>query len=226
MLSTDYISPFSTLLPILVFLPFLPKKKELPIWVIFFYSVYSFTNDLVILYRWEHRIQFTIFLYIFTVIEYLLFSFLLYSIIKSKTVRTGILLLSFLFTGFCLYNIFGSHINAFDSVQASIESILVLAYCIIYFYEQLNQPQVSFIYSKYTFWIVTGVLVYLSGTFFLYAFAMDLSKEARKDYWIINLGCTILKNVFFAVAILIHVKTPKNTKSQKPVERDYQPYLN
>lgn len=226
MRSLDYISPLSTLLPIFVFLLFFREKKELPIWVILLYCIYSCINDSIILYRSDHNLKFSIFLYIFTIIEYLLFSFILHSLIKTKSVKKGIVVCSILFTAFCLYNIFGQPIDKFDSVQASLESILVIAYCIIYFYEQLNQPQISFIYLSYTFWIVTGILIYLSGTFFLYAFATDIPSEARINYWIINLICTMLKNVLFAAAILIQTKPPKTPKIQKPSEPDYQPFLN
>ena len=225
MLSLDYISPFSTLLPLLVFLPFLFKKKELPLKVIFFYNAYSFINDFTIIYRSDHGLKVSVFLYIFTVIEYIFFSFLLYHLIKSTIVKKAILICSLLFIVFCLYNIVDKPIRVFDSVQASIESILVLAYCIIYFYEQLNQPQISFIYTKYTFWLITGLLVYLSGTFFLYAFAVNLPDQTRINFWVINLICTILKNLFFTIAILIYININKKPP-QKPVEPTYQPFLN
>ena len=222
--SLDYISAFSNLLPILIFLPFFSKRKELPVWVIFFYCIYSFINDFIILYRDNNGLSFSIFLYVFTIIEYILFSFLLYFLIKNKTVKKAILLLSLCFIAFCLYNIFDKAVEAFDSVHASVESILLIAYCIIYLYEQLNQPQTTVIYSTYTFWILIGLLIYLSGTFFLYTFAMDLPPDLRETYWVINLICNILKNVLFTISIFIHVKPPKNS-STPPLGSDYQPYL-
>lgn len=223
MLSIDYISPLSTLLPLLVFLLF--RKKNLPIKVIFFYSIYSFLNDFIIIYRSDHGLKVSLFLYTFTVFEYLCFSFLLYHLIKNTVVKKAILLCSLLFIIFCLYNILNEPIRVFDSLQASIESILVLSYCIIYFYEQLNQTQNSFIYTKPTFWLITGVLIYLSGTFFLYAFAVNLPKETREQFWIINLICSVLKNVLFTVAILIYTRT-NNKPPEKPIEPTYQPFLN
>jgi len=221
----EYISPLSTLLPLLVFLPFMFKKRELPLKVIFFYNIYSFLNDLLIINRFAHGLKVSMFLYTFTVVEYTSFSFLLYFLIKSNIVKKTILICSLLFIVFCLYNIINEPIRVFDSVQASIESILVLVYCIIYFYEQLNQPQLSFIYTKYTFWLITGVLVYLSGTFFLYAFAVNLPDQTRVNWWAINLVCTILKNVLFTVAILIYIKTNRRPP-QTPIESNYQPFLN
>lgn len=193
--------------------------------VIFFYSIYSFLNDLVIIYRSSVGLKFSVFLYTFTVIEYIFFSFLLYYLIKSSLVKKAIIVCSLLFIAFCLYNILNEPIKVFDSLQASIESILVLAYCIIYFYEQLNQPQISFIYTKYTFWLITGVLIYLSGTFFLFAFAVNLPEETRDQFWIINLICSVLKNVLFTVSILIYIKTSKKPP-QHPIEPNYQPFLN
>lgn len=226
MLPLIYISPLSHLLPILIFLLFFRGKKELSVWVIFFYCIYSFSNDLIILYRSDHKLEYLIFLYTFTIIEYLFFSILLYSLIQSKVLRKGIIVISLLFIGFCLYNIINTPIKKFDSVQASIESILVIAYCIIYFYQQLNQPQVTFIYASYTFWIVIGILIYLSGTFFLYAFASDLPPQVREHSWIINLICTILKNLLFTAAIFIHGRKPKSPQAPTPVDPGFQPFLN
>lgn len=220
----DFITYFSSLLPILVFLPFLLKKKELPVWVIFFYSLYSFSNDTIIIYRSDHHLRFSIFLYIFTIIEYLLFAFILFKVIINKKVKQIIILASVLFTAFCLFNILGKHIHQFDSVQASIESILIIAYCITYFYEQINQPQVTFIYADYKFWIVIACLIYLAGSFFLYVYAAAIPTAMRKEYWVINLFCNIIKNILFAIAIIIHVKAPKSTKIQSL--KDYQPFLN
>lgn len=216
------ISWFSSLLPILAFLLILFKKKEMPIWVIFLYSFYSFINDSVLIYRATHGIKFSIFLYVFTIIEYLLFSYVLLQLIQSTLVRKLIIILSIVFFIFCLFNIIDRPVKKFDSIQASIESILILSYCVIYFYEQINQPKVIFLYSTYTFWVVVAMLIYLAGTFFLYVFAANLPDGIRNEYWIINHICNILKNLLFAIAILIHSKADK--KVQNPGE--YQPYLN
>jgi len=70
------------------------------------------------------------------------------------------------------------------------------------------------------------LLIYASGTVFLYAFAMDLPEEERKIYWNINLICTVLKNLLFTVAILINAKHQKKPPPDNSIEHDYRPYLN
>jgi hypothetical protein len=219
----DHISWFSSLLPILAFIPLLFKKNEMPIWVIFLYSVYSFTNDAIIIYRSDHEMKFSIFLYTFTVIEYLLFSYILLNLIQSKLIRKIIVACSVLFVVFCLFNMIDKPVSKFDSLQASIESILVLIYCVIYFFEQINQPKVIFLYSTYTFWIVVAILIYLAGTFFLYVFAANIPDAMRYEYWPINLICNILKNILFAVAIIMQAKNPT---PKDPYLPRHQPFLN
>jgi hypothetical protein len=219
----ESISYFSTLIPILSFFFILKKEKKSAIWVIFFYSIYSFTNDSIILYRSDHGFKFSIFLYIFTIIEYLLFSYILFALIQNKVIRKLIIAFSLLFVLFCVFNIIDKPVKKFDSFQASIESILILAYCVIYFYEQINQPQVIFLYSTYTFWILVAILIYLAGTFFLYVFATNLPDNLRYEYWVINLICNILKNLLFAVAIIMQAKNPT---PKDPYLPRHQPFLN
>lgn len=57
-----------------------------------------------------------------------------------------------------------------------------------------------FIYQDSSFWIVTGLMVYLSGTLFLFVLASQLDNEARNNFWKINLFANITKNILFAIA--------------------------
>jgi hypothetical protein len=135
-------------------------------------------------------------------------------------------LASVLFLTFCLYLVTQENLDIFDSVQCSISAIILIAFCIIYLFEQINKPELTFIYSSYKFWIVTAILIYLAATLFLYGFASSLPTRVRQEYWVINHISTILKNILIATAIIIHLKSPKSPKEPPPVGTDYQPYLN
>jgi hypothetical protein len=200
----DLISYFSGILPILVFLIFIFKMKKDEVWVIFFYCLYSFANDSLIIYRSNHSLKFSVFLYIFTLLEYLFFSFILYSFLHNTFFKRLIIVLSIVFTIFCLYNILFGRFSKFDSYQASIESILVISYCIFFLYEEMSNPQIPIIYSSFKFWFIIGALVYLSATFFLFIYASDLPDQTRQQYWIINTFGNILKNLFFSISFLMY----------------------
>jgi hypothetical protein len=219
---------FLDLLPIIIFLFFLTvrKKPEKALWVIFFYSTYSFASNSKVIYDLFHGHSFNLLAYIFTLVEYLLFATFLYMVLSKPFLKRALLFCSVLFTSFCLINIFFQPKYQFDSLQSAIESLLLLIFCILYLFEQINKPQVVFIYASYKFWIITGILTYLATSFFLYAFAASLPFEQAQQYWVINHISNILKNILFAISIIVYAKSPKTPLPPKSLESDYQPFLN
>jgi hypothetical protein len=135
----------------------------------------------------------------FTLIEYSLFALLIYLEIHNKRVKKIILFLSFCFYCTCIYNYISSPPH-FDSLNVTLESILIIAYCLYFFFEQINIPRVTFIYAFPQFWITAGILIYLASTFFLFMQADSLSREARNGYWIIAILSQIMRNVLFTIA--------------------------
>ncbi len=196
-------SVYSALLPILAVLFLHKKVNKWPIWVILIYSIYSFLNDLSILYLAKTNTNIKILLYYYTLIEYLLFTILLLLIIRSKFFKKIFIFISISFACFCVYWILIGNFTRFDSLQTSIECIIIIITCLFYLYEQLTKPQVEFIHSNYKFWIVISLLIYLAGVFFLFAYAADLPKKENEKYWPILHICNIIKNLLFAVAIYI-----------------------
>jgi hypothetical protein len=203
------------LLPLSIYLLFYKRNKGLKPRVIFFYCLYSFLNDILIF--WASNVKNDALLYkllsSFTVIEYGLFSYFLYLIIENQKFKRFIVFIS---VGFILISIiaFIHYKNArFDSISASIEAIIIITFSIYYLYEQIDKPQISFIYLSYTFWFTFSFLIYLSGTFFLFIQSSDLPDQTRNSFWIINLICNLLKNVLFAVGFSIPKSKEKESFS-------------
>jgi hypothetical protein len=215
------LSQYSALIPIVVFLIFLNKIKSWQLWVIFFYCAYSFTNDNLIISRFGKGLEITTLLYYFTIVEYLVFSTYLWSILKNRAFKYILITISVLFTFYCLFYILQNTFKGFDSIQTSIEAIVIITFCIIYLFEEMNQPQVTFIYSSYHFWVVIGILIYLAGTFFFFVYASNLSNDELDSFSIINHISNILKNILFSIAFVIYAKVPKIQN-----QREYQPFLN
>jgi len=94
--------------------------------------------------------------------------------------------------------------NDFDSLPASIENLLIIIFCVLYFFEQINIPTLSVIYSRSTFWIIVGILFYVSGTLFLFLYVASLPKTQTFNHWYINSIFNILIKVLFAVAFLLN----------------------
>lgn len=212
---------FSALLPIATNLILFKKIKSWQLWVISFYCLYSFSNDLFILNRFSKGKEISTLLYSFTVVEYLVFATYLWAVLNSKLLKKVLLTVSALFTLYCFFYIVQKPFSKFDSVQTSIEAIVIFSFCIIYLFEQINQPQIIFIYSSYHFWIIIGILIYLAGTFFFFVYASNLSNSEIDSFLIINHISNILKNLLFVIGIITHVKAPKTQEI-----REYQPFLN
>src|SRR5690606_7665726 len=141
-------------LPLLMFFVF--PKRNTNIWVkaLFFYVVISFINDSVLLSIYTTslvRHTYNI-LSAYTIIEYSIFTLFLFSVIDKKLFRTTILVSAVGFYAFSTNYLITSEEGNFDSLSASIESILIIMYCVFYLFDQLDKPQVIFIYQDPNFW--------------------------------------------------------------------------
>lgn len=211
------ISLYSPLIPIILFLLYFKSTKKTILWVFFIYSVYAFANDNTLIgiqnkYMQDPSQKYlinynTILLQVFTLLEYLFFSIFFYIIVKTSILKKIILGFSILFSLFCIYFIVQKGVKHFDSIQTSVEGILIIIYSIFYFYEQMNSSEVTFIYQGYKFWIVLGIILYIAGNLFFFTYASTLPQELRNQYMIINYTCNTIKNLLFATAIYIQAKS-------------------
>ena len=145
----------SSLLPIIFFLLFLNRNKGGKLWVIFLYTVLSFVTDIL----GSIFLHYNLFDRVFTVIEYTFVSIFLYFNYQSIRIKQFVILGSFTFVGFVIYNEIKGADHKFDTLPASVESILIICYCILFFYELLKSPENNFIYSSKKSWIVIAILL-------------------------------------------------------------------
>jgi hypothetical protein len=138
----------------------------------------------------------------------------LHSIIENRVFRIIISISAIAFLIFAIFYLFGVDDFSFDSLPASIESILIVAYSIFYLFDQMNKPQVMFIYQEPNFWFVVGFIIYFSGTLFLFIQASNLNPVIRDNFWKITLFLNITKNILFAIAF--------STKKSKSIESPYE----
>jgi hypothetical protein len=146
---------------------------------------------------------------VFTTLEYTLFAYILWQFVANNTIRKIISLISVAYIIFLAGYYLTSKPRSIDSIPIGIETILLLLYSFYYLYEQMNNTANLFIYNKYQFWIVTGIMIYLSGSFFIYIFANQIDKGFLIRYWFLTNAFYVIKNVFFAIGILIHMKQRK-----------------
>jgi hypothetical protein len=115
-----------------------------------------------------------------------------------------IIILSILFTFFIItYNLL-THVKAIDSIPIGVECILILIFSFFYLYEQMKDTDSLFIYSTTPFWIILAMMLYLAGSFFIYIYASQLPHKDVAKYWVLTNIFSILKNIFFSIAILVN----------------------
>lgn len=150
----------------------------------------------------------------FTLIEYSCFAFFIYLSLKSKKAKNLIFILSLVFLFFTtVYNIY-TNFKSYDSLPIGIETILIFIYSFYYLYEETNDTTTVFIVSKYTFWIVIGFLIYLSGSFFFFILANGMGEDLLYEYWFITNGFYSAMNFMFIIAI--YLKSKDSKKPYKP----------
>lgn len=157
----------------------------------------------------------------FTLIEYLLFSIFIISFTKNTLFRKVAIALSTLFSlALPIYYITtGQHF--LDSVPIGIETILIILFSFYYFYEQMNDIENHYIYNRYHFWIVTGMIIYLSGSFFIYIFANHVERVLLYKYWFLTYIFYVIKNILFIIGVTIY-----GNQSKQKTFKNLKPYLN
>jgi hypothetical protein len=206
------LSIYSGILPIFFFFLYLNRNKKEGLWVIFLYVMVSFLTDFsfeIFKFKINPELSFIIFS-LFTVLEYTFFTTFIYLNFKKQLFRNILVYSSILFYTFCILSFYYTDGYTFDSLPASIESILVIVFCILFFFEQINTPETSFIYSTKKFWIVTAFLIYLSGTLFLFVYASNITENEQNLYWPINYVFNILKNIIITLAFLLPTSGSQN----------------
>jgi len=150
--------------------------------------------------------------YIYTLFEYLFFAFILYLNIQTKLLKriVGLCILGFIAFQVTFYI---TQMDAkLDAVPVGIETILIFIFIFFFFYEQFLNVKDQFIYAHYCFWICIGMLIYLGGNLFFNLLANHLDTD---NFWYTTYIIETVKNLLFAVGLLIYIKSPETTLSNK-----------
>ncbi len=114
----------------------------------------------------------------------------------------SILLISILF---CLLNIgFIQGPFVFNSLSNVVACLILISFCLYYFYRLLNDLPTIHIQHLPMLWISFGVLTYYGGNFFLFLVKNYLTygeAGSHKLMWILHNLLNIVKNVLFAIGL-------------------------
>lgn len=175
------------------------------------YSLYSFINNIVLETTSNEISAFCY--YIFTILEYTLFTWLFYNMISKRNGKRVVLIGSFAFVGMVCFSVLNFGHALFDTLNSATEAVLIVIYSVIFFMEKaslmdIDQPP---LYEKADFWIVIGCFIYLSGVLFLFL----TSGIKERNVWIINSIFNVVRNIFFAIAIHKATRAAREVKRQE-----------
>lgn len=140
--------------------------------------------------------------------------------IRIRKLRITIILLSILFFIFQILYFFNAPFYKIDTIPIGIETILLFVYILFFFYNYFKEIDNRYIYNEPCFWVAVGILLYLGGSFFFNILANHLSIEEMVNYWYVTYIAEVLKNLLFAIAMIIYARQPKETTPEKSI-----PYL-
>lgn len=159
--------------------------------------------------------------FIYTLIEYLTFTYILWNSITDKKFKKSIIFLSCLFILFLTIFYSLVKIKRLDSVPIGVETILLIIYILYFFFRYFKSINDDYIYNNASFWFVTGILIYLGITFFFNILANSLDRDLFKMYYYYSYLGDILKNLLFTVAIIFLAHNNKKNISQKLFNAPY-----
>lgn len=215
----NYILQYSFVLPVLFFLIYYRKVKTVTVCkIVVIYSIVFF----ILTYAYDYipkLIRKKYYYFVYTFIEYLALASIFWLIAKSKKFKLFIVVSSVLFILFQTIYSFTVRVKRLDTIPIGIETIIIFFFVFYFLFEKFKYVKDQFIYTDYTFWIVIGIMMYLGSSFFFNLLANHLEAEEAAKYWYLSYNSDILKNIFFAVGILVcsyHHKSEPEEKTKVP----------
>lgn len=207
----SYTLLFSFLLLPLAFI-FSKAKRDSIVIILSGYGIFFF---LFLFYFYDFPISFRKYQQaIYTFLEYSVFTFIFWSIVKQPKIKMLIIGLSALFLLFHIYYLFSRISGRMDTIPVGIETILILFYTFFYFSYILRHGRSLNIYAEPTFLLVVGILLYLGSSFFFNILVNHLSQEQVDNYWHLTYIPEIIKNILFSIAIIRYHNKYDNSKAK------------
>jgi len=189
------IAPASILIPLVV-APVTRKQWSPALAALFYFLLFSGVINIVSTIMAAHKINNLPLLHLYTAIEFCAFGSFYYLAATAPLVKKGIGILIILFPILCLLNtLFLQPLNQFNSNVRTLEAILVALMSLFYLGRPAAQEKGPWSRDPCN-WVSTGVLLYFSGSLFLFSFANVLIREtsaaAKMVLWNLHGGLVIV----------------------------------
>lgn len=172
-------------------------------WVFFYILISSILFDslgnLLPIFKIKSVVTINLFVLVEGVLLHYFFYLLFFYNKKFKqTILASLCILLFIW----IYNnILLQKIQKVDNFSNGFESIIVIFFCLIYFYNKIKKIEIQPITSKFEFWLVTATFIYFSITFFIFLIPLDRNKNPN-DYHVVMLISRI-GNIIYSFLLTI-----------------------
>lgn len=121
----------------------------------------------------------------------------------SKKILLGILAIFWFFAIVCAIWIDG--IYNFNAHARSFEAILVIIFCLTYFYQRLRMLDLENLEADPLFWVTTGSLIYFSGSLILFIISNYILPDEAMSFsmWGVHGIFNTFNNLFFMIALWV-----------------------
>jgi hypothetical protein len=166
----------------------LPRYAVPIIWLL----VLSGVTQLTITFLAESTRNNMPFFHVYTPIELLLLLWFFNRLLDSAAATRYLAAVGAAFLGFAVLNtLYLQDLYRFNSYARSIEAIVVIALCLVYFGRQLRTDGLSF--KEAGLWFVTGLFVYFSSSFTVFVVSnLSLALDKYFDWIMWNVHATIV----------------------------------
>lgn len=199
----NFIVPLSVLIPLMMGIinfRILPKAFKL----LCYYFITSLIVNVITTVLSYYHIPNLIFFHLYTPVEAVFLCLFFSEILRGTKIVTFIRFLILAFPLYCIINyVWFQNGNVFNTYTHPVESLLFICLSVFFFWNQSVKQEEELKWTSIPLnWIVTGLLLYFSSTFFLYVFSNVLinnySRETNVFIWNVHGVIIILTNLLWA----------------------------
>lgn len=178
------IVPASILIPIIIVISRLGRMPTYAKCLLIYLVISAIVNTTAIILTWN-RIPNLWLLHIYTILESFLLLYYFKLIIINKSVNLIIRVLLWAFPVFCIINfLFLQSLYNFNTYARPVEAIMFITLCAVYWWQENQEDSEKSWGNIPNNWIVTGLMLYFAGVFFLFLLAKYImTGVANKKAW-------------------------------------------
>lgn len=197
------LASYSTLIPLIVAI-YNRNKLDYPLKYLSYLIYFSACIEIISAILWWQEENNLPLLHIFVVVEFILIGWMYQLHLYKLYNRYLIPVLIVAFSIFSIINsLFIQSIYTFNTYARPIGNLLFIIFAISYYYKLLKELKIRYLERNPMFWINTGILIYFSGSLFLFIFSNYLLKQTQLNnlFWSIHAGLNVFINVLYAIGL-------------------------